>query len=94
MERDLDENPIGQGGRYDTTGSIATNVADGFTMVAVGDLIGGHPGFEAVVEILRNAETFGNMETPSSSTSGRSREVRRPSMVVHITSAFRRSDLI
>lgn len=41
---------------YDTVGSIATKVADGFTMVAVGDLIvsraltqSQHPGFDAVV---------------------------------------------
>jgi len=56
---------------FDTTGSIATNVADGFTMVAVGDLIvtrpltkGHHPGFGSIIEILRDADvTFGNMET-------------------------------
>ncbi|PSH60932.1 CapA family protein [Phyllobacterium sophorae] len=56
---------------YDTGGSIETNVADGFTMVAVGDLIvaralmkGGHLGLDAVAEILRNGDaTFGNMET-------------------------------
>ncbi|RWO52367.1 CapA family protein [Mesorhizobium sp.] len=56
---------------YDTVGSIATNVADGFTMVAVGDLIvsrpltqGNHPGFDDIVKILGDADaTFGNMET-------------------------------
>lgn len=56
---------------YDTAGSIATNIADGFTMVAVGDLIvsraltkGAHPGFDHVVKILKDADvTFGNMET-------------------------------
>ncbi|MER9560068.1 CapA family protein [Mesorhizobium sp. M0323] len=71
MERDLDENPIQQGGSYDTTGSIAMNVSDGFTMVAVGDLIvsraltkGRHPSFGDIVQILRDADvTFGNMET-------------------------------
>ncbi|TIQ62071.1 MAG: CapA family protein [Mesorhizobium sp.] len=55
---------------YDTIGSIATNVADGFTMVAVGDLIlsrplakGHHPGFGDIVKILQDADvTFGNME--------------------------------
>lgn len=56
---------------YDTAGSIAANVADGFTMVAVGDLIvtrpltkGGDQGFNAIVKILHDADvTFGNMET-------------------------------
>ncbi|AGS24512.1 CapA family protein [Rhizobium etli] len=60
-----------QDGIYDVAGSVATNVADGFTMVAVGDLIvsralsrGYHPGFGNVVDILRDADvTFGNMET-------------------------------
>ncbi|PAP92266.1 CapA family protein [Mesorhizobium wenxiniae] len=60
-----------QTGSYDPTGSIATNVADGFTMVAVGDLIvtrpltkGQHAGFDDIVKILRDADvTFGNMET-------------------------------
>ncbi|MER8874923.1 CapA family protein, partial [Mesorhizobium sp. M0814] len=56
---------------YDTVGSISTNVADGFTMVAVGDLIVSrpltkykHPGFGDIVKILCDADvTFGNMET-------------------------------
>ncbi|RWA97021.1 MAG: CapA family protein [Mesorhizobium sp.] len=56
---------------YDAVGSIATNVADGFSMVAVGDLIvtraltkSHNPGFGDVVNILRDADvTFGNMET-------------------------------
>ncbi|ASP69720.1 CapA family protein [Sinorhizobium meliloti] len=56
---------------YDTAGSVETNVADGFTLVAVGDLIvsraltkGNHLGFDKILEILRNADaTFGNMET-------------------------------
>lgn len=63
--------PVPQCGSYDTVGSIATNVADGFTMVAVGDLIvtrplisGRNPGFDAIVKILHDADvTFGNMET-------------------------------
>lgn len=71
MEKHLDENPAQQGASYDTVGSIATNVADGFTMVAVGDVILSrpltkyqHPGFDDIVKILRDADaTFGNMET-------------------------------
>ncbi|MFK4492435.1 CapA family protein [Bradyrhizobium sp. USDA 336] len=63
--------PVQQGTSYDTVGSIATNVADGFTMVAVGDLLvtrpltkGQHPGFDDIVKILHNADvTFGNIET-------------------------------
>lgn len=63
--------PVQQGGCYDTAGSIATNVADSFTLVAVGDLIvarsltrGQDPGIGAIVKILRDADvTFGNMET-------------------------------
>ncbi|MDX8480132.1 CapA family protein [Mesorhizobium sp. VK24D] len=59
-----------QGDNYDTVGSIATNVADGFTMVAVGDLIvsrpltkGHPPGFGDIVKVLHDADvTFGNME--------------------------------
>ncbi|MES0169886.1 CapA family protein [Mesorhizobium sp. M0027] len=62
---------LGQQGAYDTVGSIVTNVADGFTMVAVGDLIVSrpltrykHPGFSDIVKILCDADvTFGNMET-------------------------------
>ncbi|MER8428603.1 CapA family protein [Mesorhizobium sp. M1403] len=57
--------------KFDTIGSIATNVADGFTMVAVGDLMMRRPvtknqrnGLGDVVEILRSADaTFGNLET-------------------------------
>lgn len=60
-----------QGADYDTVGSIATNVADGFTMVAVGDLIVSRPltryehsGFSDIVKILCGADViFGNMET-------------------------------
>ncbi|MGY4257646.1 poly-gamma-glutamate capsule biosynthesis protein CapA/YwtB (metallophosphatase superfamily) [Bradyrhizobium sp. USDA 4516] len=56
---------------YDFVGSIATNVADGFTLVAVGDLIVTRAltksqdcEFGAVVDILHGADvTFGNMET-------------------------------
>lgn len=63
--------PVQQDSGYDTVGSIETNVADGFTMAAVGDLIvtrpltkGQHPGFGDIVKILQEADvTFGNMET-------------------------------
>jgi len=56
---------------YDIVGSLDTNVVDGFTLVAVGDLIvtraltkGSHAGFGTIVETLREADvTFGNMET-------------------------------
>lgn len=56
---------------YDETGSLETNVTNGFTIVAVGDLIvsrrltnGSHPGFAQVVDILKAADvTFGNLET-------------------------------
>ncbi|WP_453965599.1 CapA family protein [Bradyrhizobium elkanii] len=65
-----DYHPVEQGDTYDTLGSIATNVADGFTMVAVGDLILSrpltkyqHPGFGDIIKILHEADvTFGNME--------------------------------
>ncbi|ESZ68713.1 CapA family protein [Mesorhizobium sp. L103C105A0] len=57
--------------RYDTVGSVATNVADGFTMVAVGDLMMRRPvtknqrnSIGDVVKILCSADvTFGNLET-------------------------------
>lgn len=66
-----DYHPAQPGPQYDTVGSIATNVADGFTMVAVGDLIVSRPltklqdsEFRTIVNILRHADvTFGNMET-------------------------------
>lgn len=66
-----DDNGPVQPGLYDVDGRVDTNVADGFTLAAVGDLIvtrpltkGHHPGFSEVVEILRDADaTFGNMET-------------------------------
>lgn len=74
MERDSHEHDCRQlqpSGSYDRVGSIETNIADGFTMVAVGDLIVTRPltkgrdlGFGAIVGLLRNADvTFGNMET-------------------------------
>lgn len=67
-ENDLGRAQLGVG--YDIVGSITTNVADGFTMVAVGDLIvsravtkSGDSGFSAVVKILHDADvTFGNLE--------------------------------
>ena len=58
-----------QAGKFDDVGSTATNVADGFTMVAVGDIIASRPmtkgndGIDAIIKILREADvTFGNME--------------------------------
>ncbi|MDW9419032.1 hypothetical protein GOC56_31780 [Sinorhizobium meliloti] len=71
MEEYSHEHPTHRGDCYDRVGSIDTNVADGFTIVAVGDLIlsrpltkGNHPGFYEIVQILRDADaTFGNMET-------------------------------
>lgn len=56
---------------YDETGSLETNVTNGFTIVAVGDLIvsrrlttGSHPGFAQIVDVLKAADvTFGNLET-------------------------------
>ncbi|RWQ87268.1 MAG: CapA family protein [Mesorhizobium sp.] len=66
-----DRDPIEQDGGFDTVGSIATNVADGFTMAAVGDLLyarpvtkGYHPGLADVLRIFNGADvTFGNLET-------------------------------
>ncbi|MCK1581834.1 CapA family protein [Bradyrhizobium sp. 168] len=66
-----DNHLVQPSGCYDTVGSTETNIADGFTMVAVGDLIVTRPltkgrdlGFGTVVELLRDADvTFGNMET-------------------------------
>ncbi|MER9301166.1 CapA family protein [Mesorhizobium sp. M0621] len=74
MEKHLRENGprvVEQDDNFDTVGSVQTNVADGFTMVAVGDLILSrpltkyqHPGFDGLVKILRDADvTFGNLET-------------------------------
>ncbi|MBX5179990.1 CapA family protein [Rhizobium lentis] len=70
-EREIESEFAEQLGLYDVIGSLDTNVADGFTLVAVGDLIvtraltkGNHAGFRNVVETLRGADvTFGNMET-------------------------------
>lgn len=71
MNKHSEEKSIQQEPAYDTAGSLATNVADDFTVVAVGDLIITRPltksedqGFRAVVKILHDADvTFGNMET-------------------------------
>ncbi|MER8927726.1 CapA family protein [Mesorhizobium sp. M0859] len=74
MDKQADGNgshPVQQASSYDTVGSTDTNVSDGFTMVAVGDLLtsrpltnGRHPGFDDIVKILRDADvTFGNVET-------------------------------
>ncbi|MCS0462783.1 MULTISPECIES: CapA family protein [Rhizobium] len=60
-----------QASDYDSVGSLATNVADGFTLVAVGDLIlsraiteNNSPGFGEVAELLQGIDvTFGNLET-------------------------------
>ncbi|MEY9104621.1 poly-gamma-glutamate capsule biosynthesis protein CapA/YwtB (metallophosphatase superfamily) [Bradyrhizobium yuanmingense] len=62
---------VRQAGRFHDAGSTATNVADGFTMIAVGDLMVRRPwtkgqdsGFSAIVEILRDVDvTFRNLET-------------------------------
>ncbi|TIT69320.1 MAG: CapA family protein, partial [Mesorhizobium sp.] len=46
MEEDRPHNatyPIDHDDRFDELGSIATSVADGFTMAAVGDLLYGRP---------------------------------------------------
>ncbi|MER9629554.1 CapA family protein [Mesorhizobium sp. M0296] len=58
-------------GGFDAVGSIDTNVADGFTMAAVGDLLyagpvtkGYHPGFADVLRIFDGVDVqFGNLET-------------------------------
>ncbi|TIY10461.1 MAG: CapA family protein, partial [Mesorhizobium sp.] len=74
MERDSHENgsqPIQQNAGFDTVGSIATNVEDGFTMAAVGDLLfarpmtkGHYPGLVDVLRIFHGADvSFGNLET-------------------------------
>lgn len=71
MEEHSHEHDGHPDGGYDLIGSTATSVVDGFTLVAVGDLIvtraltkGHHPGLSEVLEVLRNADvTFGNMET-------------------------------
>ncbi|RVC58733.1 CapA family protein, partial [Mesorhizobium sp. M00.F.Ca.ET.038.03.1.1] len=56
---------------FDTVGSIATNVEDGFTMAAVGDLLYArpvtkayYPGLDDVRKIFKDTDvTFGNLET-------------------------------
>lgn len=66
-----DSHPVQEGGGYDAVASVATNVADGFTMIAVGDLLvrrpltkGRESGFRAILRILRDADVaFGNLET-------------------------------
>ncbi|MBM2715747.1 CapA family protein [Mesorhizobium caraganae] len=74
MERDSHKNsrhPIQQDGGFDTVGSIATNVEDGFTMAAVGDLLfarpvtkGHYPGLADVLKLFHGADvSFGNLET-------------------------------
>ncbi|MER8537783.1 CapA family protein, partial [Mesorhizobium sp. M1005] len=60
-----------QDGDFDTVGSIATNVDDGFAMAAVGDILyarpvvkGYYPGLSDVLQIFDDADvTFGNLET-------------------------------
>ncbi|MEI9414038.1 CapA family protein [Mesorhizobium sp. Cs1321R2N1] len=71
MDNNSQNHTSGPDDRYDTAGSIATNVADGFTMAAVGDLLyarpvarGNHPGFADVLRTLHGTDvTFGNLET-------------------------------
>ncbi|RWK79933.1 MAG: CapA family protein [Mesorhizobium sp.] len=72
MDSHQDGHPaILRDGGFDTVGSIETNVADGFTMAAVGDLLlarpvttGHHPGLADVLNIFHDADvTFGNLET-------------------------------
>ncbi|QKC86851.1 CapA family protein [Mesorhizobium sp. NZP2077] len=74
MQKDLGENdvhPTDSDDRFDEVGSIATNVADGFTMAAVGDLLYGrpvtkgyYPGLDEVLKIFHgNDVVFGNLET-------------------------------
>lgn len=74
MEKQLQKNgrdPVETLGSYDAAGSTATNVADGFKMAAVGDLIvtrsltnGRTSSFGDIVKILRDADvTLGNLET-------------------------------
>ncbi|ESX08332.1 hypothetical protein X768_22975 [Mesorhizobium sp. LSJC265A00] len=74
MEKDPRENGIRdpiQDDAFDEVGSIATNVADGFTIAAVGDLLYGrpvkngyYPGLDEVLNIFDGKDVvFGNLET-------------------------------
>ncbi|PAP99138.1 CapA family protein [Mesorhizobium mediterraneum] len=70
MENEDRDSPARRDAGFDVVGSIATNVADGFKIVAVGDLIVSravtkflYSGFGAVAQILHDADvTFGNLE--------------------------------
>ncbi|TSE13985.1 CapA family protein, partial [Mesorhizobium intechi] len=63
--------PMREDDHYDTIGSLSTNVAAGFTMAAVGDLLyarpvmnGFYPGLSDVIKMFQGADvTFGNLET-------------------------------
>ncbi|MDA9445746.1 CapA family protein [Bradyrhizobium sp. CCBAU 21360] len=71
MERLPNQSKSTEDTGYDRVGTLTTNVADGFTMVAVGDLIVSRPlttahppGFDPIVKIFHDADvTFGNLET-------------------------------
>lgn len=64
-------NQVLQNSPFDDLGSTATNVGDGFTMLAVGDLIVSrrlaeeqHPGLTDIVKLIRQSDVaFGNLET-------------------------------
>ncbi|MET4222482.1 poly-gamma-glutamate capsule biosynthesis protein CapA/YwtB (metallophosphatase superfamily) [Bradyrhizobium sp. LB14.3] len=66
-----DDDPTPRDGGYDIVGSIRTNVADEFTIVAVGDVIASRSltktqdvSFGEIIKILQDADvTFGNMES-------------------------------
>ncbi|WP_352542183.1 hypothetical protein [Mesorhizobium sp. M0018] len=70
FQKDSDH-AIQQDGGFDRVGSIETNVADGFTMAAVKDLLlarpgtkGQYPGLADVLKIFYDADvTFGNLDT-------------------------------
>lgn len=71
MDKSSHERASEQDISYDRVGTLTTNVADGFTMVAVGDLIVARPlttghrfDFDAIVKVLHDADvTLGNLET-------------------------------
>ncbi|RWE34031.1 MAG: CapA family protein [Mesorhizobium sp.] len=74
MEKDLHENrmhDVTEDDGFDEVGSIATNVADGFTMAAVGDLLYGrpvkngyYPGLDEVLKVFEGKDVVvGNLET-------------------------------